>query len=371
MAEKSFSRGWKGHAATSFFIAMSLIALKEMRLSDVALSVSKPMEDVVTTRKFPNNDQLLRTKYTGIASLDYGLGFLVAAFLPGASGWDMNAYVQQIYFLVSFFSIISISSIEAGRKGNASSFIKWTSIWAVFYQTVGGAVVIPLWYLLFFMASAKESSWTPASRLVDTAYAKALLPSLVLGYLVPTVAMYIPFSDPGLHIHQALIASWQLCPLYVNILLVGISTLIRKNEPAVSVNKSQTSLKHLHRVYIVNFIACAAVHVITMALCISTKIPQINFVHSLIRLPPVDRLTMLGSLHYIFQVDGLIILGSALAAAWGVIWDLKHFGKAEVSTVEVAIQMTFSTVLFGPAATVSGVWLLREHLFAEKDVKKA
>ena len=246
-----------------------------------------------------------------------------------------------------------------------------TSIWAVFYQTVGGAVVIPLWYLLFFRSSAGESSWTPASRQVDTSYAKALLPSLVLGYLLPTVAMYIPFPDPGLYIHQALIASWQLSPLYVNILLVGISTFIRKDEPAVNINKSQTSLKYLHRVYIINFAVSAAVHIITMVLCISAKVPQVNFVHSLIRLPAADRLTMLGSLHYIFQVDGLIILGSALAAAWGVMWDLKHLGKADISTGEIAIQMAVATILFGPAATVSGVWLLREHMLADKDVKKA
>ena len=125
MADNLYSRGWKGYAATGFFITMSLIALKEMRLSDVAMSVSKPMEDVTTTLKFPDHDQTLRTKYTGIPSLDYGLGFLVAAFLPGASGWNSNALVQQIYFLVSFFPIISISSVEAGRKGNASSVIKW------------------------------------------------------------------------------------------------------------------------------------------------------------------------------------------------------------------------------------------------------
>ncbi|PVH78698.1 hypothetical protein DL98DRAFT_421668 [Cadophora sp. DSE1049] len=329
------------------------------------------MTTVSTTLKFPDNDQTLRTKYTGIASLDYGLGFLVAAFLPGASGWDLNAQVQQIYFFVSFFPIVSIWSVEAGRKGNASSFITWTSIWALFYQTVGGAVIIPLWYLLFFRNSTRETSWTPASRRVDSAYAKALLPSLVLGYLVPTVAIYAPFPDPGFKIRQALIAFWQPCPLYVNLLLVVISTAIRKNEPVVTVNKSETSLKYLHRLYITNFAVSAVVHVITMVLCISAKVPQVNFVHSLIRVPVADRLTMLGCLHYIFQVDGLIILGTALAAAWGVMWDLKHLGKADISTGEIAFQMAVATVLFGPAATVSGVWLLREHMLAEKDVKKA
>ncbi|KAH7304847.1 hypothetical protein BKA65DRAFT_544088 [Rhexocercosporidium sp. MPI-PUGE-AT-0058] len=371
MAEKILSRGWKGHAATAFFISLSLIALKEMRLSDIASRVSKPMTTVTTTLKFPDNDETLRTNYTGIASLDHGLGFFVAAFLPGAAGWDVNSQVQQIYFLVSCFSILSIWSVEAGRKGNASSFITWTSIWALFYQTIGGAVVIPLWYVLFFRNSAKESTWSPASRLLDTSYAKALLPALVLGYLLPTLAIYIPFPDPGLKIHQALIAFWQPCPIYVNALLVIISKAIGNEQASPNINKSQTNLKHLHRVYITAFAVCATVHIVTMVLCISAKVPQISFVHAFLRVPLEDRFTMAGCLHYIFQVDGLIIFAAALASAWGAMWDLKHLGKADLSTGEIAFQMTVTTVLFGPAATVAGVWLLREHMLADKSTKKA
>ncbi|KAH9210150.1 hypothetical protein DL95DRAFT_393691 [Leptodontidium sp. 2 PMI_412] len=371
MAEKHLIRGWKGHAATAFFISLSLIAVKEMRLSDVAFRVGEPMTSVTTTLKFQDNDQTLRTNYTGIASLDYGLSFLVAAFLPGAAGWDTNSQVQQIYFLVSLFSIISVLSVEAGRKGNASSFVTWTSIWALFYQTIGGAIVIPLWYVLFFRNSAKESNWLPASRLLDTSYAKALLPALILGYLVPTLAMYIPFPDPGLRIHQALIAFWQPCPLYVNALLSIISKAIGKEEPAPKINKSQTNLKYLHRVYITGFAVSATVHILTMVLCISAKVPQVSFVHAFLRVPLEDRLTMTGCLHYIFQVDGLLIYVAALAAAWGVMWDLKHLGKEDVSTGEIAFQMIVTTILFGPASTVSGVWLLREHMMADKGMKKA
>ncbi|KAL2066914.1 hypothetical protein VTL71DRAFT_1338 [Oculimacula yallundae] len=369
MAGDSISRGWKSKFATILFISLSAIAVKEM--GGTILSTNDEMTSLVTALKFPGHDQTLQETYTGLSSVDHGLRTLVAAFLPGVAGWDTNTQVQQIYFFASFFPIISIWSVEAGRRGNASSFLTWTSIWAIFYQTVGGAVVIPLWYVLFFRNSAKESSWLPASRLVDTSYAKALLPALLLGYLLPTVAMYIPFPDPGFKIHQTLIALWQPCPLYVNFLLVIISAYVGKQNTAPKDNLSPSNLKYLHRVYITGFAVSAFVHIITIILCISQKVPQISFVHSLLCVPAAERLTLTGSLHYIFQVDCLIILAAALASAWGVMWDLKHFGQANISTGEIAIQMAVTTVLFGPGATVAGVWLLREHMMADKSVKRA
>ncbi|CZS91060.1 uncharacterized protein RCO7_01423 [Rhynchosporium graminicola] len=369
MTGDSFSRGWRSTSATLFFTCLSLIALKEM--GGTAVKINESMVSLATTLKYPESDQTLRKTYTGIESLDYGMRHIVAAFLPGVAGWDINTQVQQIYFLASFFPIISIWSVEAGRQGNASSFLRWTSVWALFYQTVGGAVVIPLWYVLFFRNSAKQSSWSPASRLLDISYAKALFPALSLGYLLPTIALYIPFPDSGFRIHQAFIVLWQPSPLYVNLLIFIISTFITKQETTKRATKSQINLKYLHRVYSAGLAVSAIVHIVIMALCISQRLSQVSFVHSLLHVPATERLTLSGSLHYLFQVDCLVILTAALASAWGVMWDLKNFGKADISTGEIAIQMTVSTVLLGPGATVAGVWLLREHMMADKFVKKA
>lgn len=128
MARTTHSRGWPGRFAVLFFISLSALAVKEMRLSDAAAAVNDHMPAVVGSRIFPDKKHHLREHYTGIASLDYGLQFLVAAFLPGAAGWDKGFQIQQIYFLVSFFAIIVTLSVEAGRKGNTRG---WTRLYAM------------------------------------------------------------------------------------------------------------------------------------------------------------------------------------------------------------------------------------------------
>lgn len=110
-------RGWPRHLFTLLFLSLSLLALREMRLSPAAFAVSLPLETAVTTLTFPGHPESpLRESYTGIPAFDLGLRFLVTAFLPGTAGWDPEFKIQQIYFLVSFFSVIAIWSVEAGRE---------------------------------------------------------------------------------------------------------------------------------------------------------------------------------------------------------------------------------------------------------------
>jgi hypothetical protein len=120
------SRGWPGLVATVSFLSLSLLALKEMRLSPAAAAVSDPLEAAVRSLTIPHTKHRLRDKYTGIRPLDFGLRFLVTAFLPGVAGWDRGFQAQQIYFLVSFFPIIAIWSVEAGRERSSG---KLTSLY--------------------------------------------------------------------------------------------------------------------------------------------------------------------------------------------------------------------------------------------------
>jgi len=389
MPQKSYSRGWPGRFAALYFLSLSILAAKDMRLSEVALAVSEPMEAVVNSLTFPDNKYRLQEYYTGIAPLDFGLRFLVAAFLPGVAGWDKGFQIQQIYFLVSFFSIIAIWSVEAGRKRNAlaltslyaSSFscsspkhlaetrLDRTSIWALLYQTVGGAIVIPLYYLAYMRESAQKDYWSPASRQVSTSYARALLPSLVIGYLLPTILMYLPFSDPDLRVTQGLIALWQPTPLIVNLLLFVISAAYG-NEPATSKKAASPppgDIKYLNRLYLTCFSVSAIAHVGTIFVCLSSTHPQMSLTRALVRVPTNDLMSMTGGLHYIFQVDFWIIFTAAVTGAYLALWDLKRIGKTDLSLRNAAAGMAMAVICVGPAATVTGVWYIREHIMAQKD----
>jgi len=126
MAQSTSSRGWVGTFTALLFISMSLLATKEMRLSKESISLGEPIAAAASTLSFPDNGHPLRASYTGIEPVDAGLRFLVAAFLPAAAGWDKGSQIQQIYFLISFFSVVSVWSIESTRNNNARG---WTRLY--------------------------------------------------------------------------------------------------------------------------------------------------------------------------------------------------------------------------------------------------
>lgn len=118
------SRGWYGRVASATLFGLSILATYEMRYTPASPGFSEHFVTIVDTKKYPERLELaIRSHYTGIANLDYGLRFLVAAFLPGAAGFVREFQVLQAYFLVSFFPIISIYAVEAGRRGNKRA---WT-----------------------------------------------------------------------------------------------------------------------------------------------------------------------------------------------------------------------------------------------------
>lgn len=133
MAKQADSRGWLGYLTALFFLSLSLLAVKEMRLGTASFAVQDPMEAAVHSLTFPDRKQRLRDSYTGIVGLDFGLRYLVSAFLPGVAGWDKGFQIQQIYFLISVFTIISIWSVEAGRKRNS---IALTSLYVLIFSPV-------------------------------------------------------------------------------------------------------------------------------------------------------------------------------------------------------------------------------------------
>lgn len=362
MAESTSSRGWLGYVAALFFISLSVLATKEMRLSTAAAAVGDPLEAVVTSRKFSNGFPL-RESFTAFAPLDIGISYLVAAFLPGVAGWDEAFRLQQIYFLISFFPIISIWSVEAGRKRNFKAVTSFTSIWALFYQTVGGAIVIPLYYLAYLRESSRKDYWTPESRTVSTSYAKGLIPALTFGYMLPTILMYMPFE---LNVTQGFVAFWQVTPLVVNMLLYNPAAAVDEQRNA-SKRGSQDDVKYLNSLYIICGVLSALVHVGTMFVCFTTTNPQLSFANAILRVPVSDQMSMSQALHYIFQADFWIIFTAAVTGAYITLWDLKRAGKTDLSLIKTAAAMALAVVTIGPGATISGVWYIREGIMTRKE----
>lgn len=108
-------------------LALSGAAFYLMRLGPDAQASGKHFEMVSEGGEYawPESNLILRRHYTGFGPLDFGLSFLVAAFMPGVYGAGMNAAFeeQQPYFLMSFAPIVAAMSVEAGRERNAGALL--------------------------------------------------------------------------------------------------------------------------------------------------------------------------------------------------------------------------------------------------------
>ncbi len=118
--------------ATTLFLVMSAIAAYYMHGSHpatrtVGTSLAKLSES--TTFVFPDSTIELRRTYTGLAPVDAGLSFLVAAFMTGVRGLNDAFRLQQIHFLFSFLPVLTVWSVESARKGSAWAAISlWVSL---------------------------------------------------------------------------------------------------------------------------------------------------------------------------------------------------------------------------------------------------
>lgn len=368
------------------FLALSVFAAWQMRISPVLNDIPKDMEKTIKVGKLQHGF-VLRKQYTTIPPVDEFLSMLVTAFIAGPASFDYSVHLHQFHFLVGFFPILCVWTAEACRERT-----KWTplclydvecsqrffsdfsstSIWACLYQTVGGAVIVPLHDLCYVFYSQRPSYYT-TDRAVRLPIAQALVPALVLGFLAPTVMMYIPgiFTKDQLMIW---IAVWQFTPLVVNLLLFLFTGLTSLGGSMVtsSIPTSKPSTKdvpYLTTVYCIGLIASAAAHLFVLYEIFTT--PSLSFASVFI--PDIDkaRSSMTQGFHYIFQWDWIIIAVSQLMWAFLNIAQLKMLG---VKTPGVAYEILFTTALvvfLGPGGALAFIWWWREDRMVELEQAKS
>ena len=241
---------------------------------------------------------------------------------------------------------------------------------------MGGAVIIPLLHLAYMKTTSNKDYWTPASRAVPLPYARALALSLLFGYLLPTIALYVPWSN--VFTSQGYIALWQPVPWLVNILLVILSTLFSLNQSnrKTGPEGSTADVPYLQRVYLFSFFVAASAHWFAIAACLLSKDPNVTFAHAF--LPRKDLFlrtgtisTMQEGLLYIFQIDYWVIFGSSLVWAYLAILDTNRAAGTYVPPVKALSVMILNTILFGPAATLAAIWYSREGTLAGLQTAKA
>lgn len=221
--------------------------------------------------------------------------------------------------------------------------------------------------------------WSTSGRPVPLGYAKALLPALVIGYLIPTIALFLPDSDPEQKLRQFLVFLWQPSPLYVNGLLSILSRVFASsntNTPALvearkgtaTVQEQNQDVKYLNSIYTVAFVATAAAHLATFYVMLTSTDPQHSFTHVFVKPHDWGQSGVTKGLHAIFQADYWIIFLASLVWAYLAVWDLKRGGKTDVSLFTAAVLIVVGSAVVGPAAALAGVWYWRENVMVKPDL---
>jgi len=209
--------------------------------------------------------------------------------------------------------------------------------------------------------------------------AKALLPALVIGYLVPTTLVFLPYSAPNMWTTQAMVALWQPSPWFVDSLIWVFSKLYSKSGSSTGPEKPRGSgrtadVPYLTRIYTVTFTVATLSHLMVVYLCLFSTDIEHSFQH--LFFPPATKyitvnMSFTQSMLVIFQADFWIIFAASLVWAYMAIWDLKRIGKADVNLLQAGMIMLAGTIVVGPAATVAGVWYWREVRMVQTQENKA
>lgn len=207
--------------------------------------------------------------------------------------------------------------------------------------------------------------YSPSARQMNPNYARALVPALVCGYLLPTIIIYIPFTDADLYIRQGLIALWQLSPFIVNFLLVLFSELQGATilpSATKEMRPEEQNSRHVKMLYRVCLVVSVLSHFALLCYCM---ILSDRFEEILVRTFLPQLVMLNGStgdiLHHIFQVDFLVIFVSSLLWATSAVDDLRRARRAEVSLARLMVAVALGTVVIGPAATIIAIWWAREN----------
>ncbi|KAK4167836.1 hypothetical protein QBC43DRAFT_310360 [Cladorrhinum sp. PSN259] len=355
------------------FATLAVGGLWVMRVEPPLHAVPVNFDVLVFEKRQQPDGAPLRTRYTGLAWVDSLMTMLVGAFMPGVAGRNANpqVWLQQWYFLTQFFAVVCAWTIEAHRVGNQGRIIRFTGIFALFYQTIGGAVILPVYYLFWlFSASRKQNrseSVASGGRHLSASHAGALLPAVVLGYLVPTVALYFPWDTVGISFDssrnglQILAAIWQVAPLVPNLLVWLFASLGARSSSRKNAAGGDRELAKMLSVHLLAGVFCAAAHGYFVYSCLRSADPRLSLTSVLMPDRNTWKRDMAHGLLYLFQWDFWICFAATLLWCWVAVADARPVGAAGDATsasglLVVGLGIWVLSVILGPGAAVSATW---------------
>jgi hypothetical protein len=106
-------------------------------------------------------------------------------------------------------------------------------------QSVGFGFVAPLYYAIHLFWTSK-ASWAERVHVRDYLSLHTVVPSVLLGYIVPVIFMVYPFSN--YNVRQWSNAVWSMAPFYIFALQIVFTGLLKRLSVGQDANKSKVVL---------------------------------------------------------------------------------------------------------------------------------
>lgn len=160
-----------------------------------------------------------------------------------------------------------------------------TSIYGVLFQTIGAGIIVPLYLTIYLFTSplvTLGTALTPSALAVDEGILSGLPFGVLLGYIIPSIAMSLP--EPTLISQTAKVLAivvWQLFPVWANLFtflskaLVGPETRYPSGPEAL-----KNQLPRLKTVYKLAMAVSVPTHIATWTLSLSTVLFPVLFTPS-------------------------------------------------------------------------------------------
>ncbi|KAK3368440.1 hypothetical protein B0H63DRAFT_455221 [Podospora didyma] len=360
------------------FTALAVFGLWKLRVEPTLENVPVDFDVHVFQNQQLPDGTVLRTRYTGLAWVDGMLTMLVGAFMPGVAGREPPVRMQQWYFLIQWFAVVCVWTVEAHLVRNEKRVIRFTTIFALLYQTVGGAFIIPLYCLLCLFPWGEQGRALASGRRLRVSYAGALLPAVLIGYLAPTIAMYFPWdrlSSDSSNLRQIATAVWQPAPMVPNLLMLLFASLGLSRDSVQSPNGAgKGDLEKILRVHVFASLACAAAHVFFVYSCLTSTDPSVSLASVLLPDQSAWRRSLGQGLMYMFQWDFWVCFVSTLLWSWVAVADALRVTGEDVSFARLlgaGFGISLLAVVLGPGAAVSTAWYWIEKRLFQAEVVNA
>lgn len=207
--------GSKANLAVQLLIVGAMIFLLYVSVLTLRFPPGRP---AIWGRDGPTLD---RVWINGAPALNELMNFIVSAFSLQVGIPDIGPRIHTTnFFLGQLTSFVLIWIVESYRAGNKGTLISLPIIPLLLMQVQGIFRMAPLYVII----AVFEGFDLSPGRFVRPAVAKALVPALMLGYIVPTILMLLPTTN--IHVLQTYCAIWQPSPAIVAVLVSVFSRAI-------------------------------------------------------------------------------------------------------------------------------------------------